>query len=383
MKPSYPIRSLRENFPVTRDMVYVNHAAVSPYSTRVHEAIAGHAAESLERGGVDFESWLETRERLRRLVAQLIHATPDSIAFVKNTSEGLNHVASGLPWKSGDRIILADCEFPANVYPFLHLERLGVQIDFVKAANGWPSTDDFARLITPRTRLMAVSFVEFVNGHRNDLKALGEICRRHDILLSVDAIQGLGAVPLDVQACGIDFLSCGAHKWLMAPSGIGFLYIRPALLKQLTMGHIGWLSVKDAWNFFDFRIDLLDDARRYEMATENWIGIHGMLASIGLLMETGIEAIYDHVVSILDPLVSQLSALDCRFLSSLAPAHRSGILTFAPPRDTRKLFDLMSRERVHCSLREGAIRISPHLYNDDEDIARVADVVTKHVRNNV
>jgi selenocysteine lyase/cysteine desulfurase len=327
MNDPYPIGKLRKLFPVSREMTYLNHAAVSPYSTRVHEAVTRHAGEVLQHGGQGFHDWLDTRERLRRLVAGLVHTMPERIAFVKNTSEGINQLAAGLDWQTGDRIILADCEFPANVYPFLHAARHGVELDFVRTLNGFLTLDDFEQLITPRTRLIAVSFVEFVNGFRNNLNALGELCQRKNILLSVDAIQGLGALPLDVEECRIDFLACGAHKWLMAPSGIGFIYVRPELMERLTMSHVGWLSVKDAWNFFDFRLDLVDDARRYELATENWVGIYGMHASVGLLMETGIEAIHRHLISILDPLIAELQSMGCRIASSLEPEHRSGILS--------------------------------------------------------
>lgn len=361
--------------------MYVNHAAVSPYSTRLTHALSRFAEGNLLRGDEGFAEWVEMRERLRNLVASLIHTDPGRIGFVKNTSEGINQLAAGLDWKPGDRILLADCEFPANIYPFLNTKRHGVEVDFVPTRGGPPRIDDFERCLTDRTRLLAVSFVEFADGFCNDLKALGELCTRRRVLLSVDAIQGLGAVPLNVEECRIDFLSCGGHKWLMGPCGVGFLYVRPELMEQLSMAHVGWLSVKDAWNFSEFHLDVREDARRYELATENWMGVCGLLASLGLLMETGIESIHYHLLSIQDALIAELEAMGCRIASRLENRHRSGILSFDAGERTGAVLEYLTRHRVQCSLRKGLIRLSPHLYNQTDDMMRIADLVRMSLRS--
>ena len=367
----------RSLFPVTAHSIYVNHAACSPVSTRVRSRLEKFLEESSTVAVDNYPQWLETREHLRGQVSKLLHADESAIAFVKNTSDGLNILASGLPWKTGDRIILADCEFPSNVYPFLNLKKRGVEIDFVKNRNGFLLTDDFEKMITPQTRLISVSFVEFINGFRSDLHTLGEICRKHGILFCVDSIQGLGAIPLDVTACGIDFLANGAHKWLMAPAGIGLIYVRDTLLEKIDMSRVGWLSVKDAWNFFDFKLDFLDDAKRFEMATENWLGVYGLDASLELLLEAGIENIYGHLLQLTHILSDGLSGIGMIVASSMDAKHRSGIFSFRAPdaAETKNIFDYLIKNHIICSFREGLIRISPHFYNTEDEMMQILHTV--------
>ncbi|MBL7962115.1 aminotransferase class V-fold PLP-dependent enzyme, partial [bacterium] len=204
----------------------------------------------------------------------------------------------------------------------------GVEIDFVKNKNGFLDTTDFERMLTPQTRLLSVSFVEFVNGFKNDLKTLGELCRSRGIIFCVDSIQGLGAVPLDVEDFQIDYLANGGHKWLMGPAGIGLIYVRDHLFDKINPQHIGWLSVKDAWNFFDYNLDLLDDAKRFETATENWLGVYGLQASLDLLLEVGIDNIYRHLLQITGILVDGLRENGLNIVSSQDTMHRSGIISF-------------------------------------------------------
>lgn len=363
----------RSLFPVTAHSIYVNHAACSPMSTRVRSRIEKLMEESSTVAVDNYPQWIETREHLRGLVSKLIHADESGIAFVKNTTDGLNILATGLSWKSGDRIILADCEFPTNVYPFLNLKKYGVEIDFVKNKSGFLYVDDFEKLVTPRTRLISVSFVEFINGFRNDLNALGQICRKNGIIFCVDSIQGLGAVPLDVKTCGIDFLANGAHKWLMAPSGIGLIYVRDTLLEKIQMRRVGWLSVKDAWKFFDFKLDFLDDAKRFEMATENWLGVYGLDASLELLLEAGIENIYGHILKLTHALAEGLGAMGMIIASSMDKEHRSGIFSFraSSPEETKNIFDFLIKNHIMCSFREDQIRLSPHFYNTEDEMNQI------------
>jgi selenocysteine lyase/cysteine desulfurase len=372
----------RNFFPVTNHSVYVNHAACSPLSTRVRSAL-DQLLEASSTDAVDnFPKWVETREHLRILVGRLIQAPVSRIAFVKNTSEGLNILANGLSWKPGDRIILADCEFPSNVYPFLNLKKRGVEIDFVKNRNGFLYPGDFEKIITPRTRLLSVSFVEFVNGFRNDLEALGEICRKNNIIFCVDSIQGLGAVPLDISSCPIDFLSNGGHKWLMAPAGIGFIYVSDDLMRRIDPSNVGWLSVKEAWNFFDYKLDLLDDARRFELATENWLGVYGLNASLELLLEAGIENIFEHLRTLHKILSEGLAETGMIVASSSEEKHRSGILSFRSPRaeETKFIFDFLAKNHIIASYREGLIRIAPHFYNTEVEMKQILQCIRDAIK---
>jgi len=377
------LAAIRKWFPVTRHKIYLNHAGCSPYSAKVHQAMSAYINEAYGPVVEDYPKNLSTREALRSLIGKLINAPADYIGFVKNTSSGLSVLASGLKWSPGDRIILADCEFPSNIYPFLNLKPYGVLMDFIPSRakfNGFIDVDYIQSLITPTTRLIALSFVEFANGFRNDLETIGDLCRQNGILFSVDGIQGLGALPLDVGKCNIHFLSCATHKWLMGPQGMAFIYVHPDLTEKITMTQVGWLSVKDAWDFFDYRLELLDGARRFETGTENWPGIYGTRAAVSLLMETGIEKIEQHILCLTDRLLEGLCGLGLKTLSSTEPGRRSGIVSFVFPgphqeEKTDQLFRFLNRKNIITAFRDNSIRISPHFYNTTEDMDAVIDAV--------
>ncbi len=289
------LSSYRNLFPVTRSSIYLNHAAISPYSTRVSEALAVQI-KARSHPPVDvYPVFLDERQKLKENVAVLINGQPRDIALIPNTSTGLNWLANGLAWKKGDRILLVEGEFPSNIYPFLNLERKGIKIDFASPASGMIGLDNIASKIHKRTKLLSISFVQFLNGFRIDPVAVGELCRSNGIIFSIDGIQGAGAVPLDVQAAGIDFLANGGHKWLMGPMGCGFMYISPKLHEKLDPVFAGWLSVKNSWDFLDYRLDFLEDAERYEPGTPNFLGIAGAKAATDLLVEVGAGRIEKHL----------------------------------------------------------------------------------------
>ena len=243
------LENYRSLFPVTKKMIYLNHAATSPLSLRVIEVIEEHFHQ---RSITIVENWdfvLDKIEELRTLLAKVVGTDHSRIALVYNTSHGLNIVASGLEWKEGDEILIPEGEFSANVYPFLNLRRKGVKIKLVPTPSGGLEPETLLSAITPVTKLLSVSFVEFLSGYKTNLKAIGEICHDHGIIFVVDAIQGLGAIPLDVIDCGIDALACGGHKWLMFPQGIGFLYITKELQDKIQQSHLGWMSVENPEDF--------------------------------------------------------------------------------------------------------------------------------------
>jgi selenocysteine lyase/cysteine desulfurase len=261
-------------------------------------------------------------------------------------------------------------EFPANIYPFMKLQKEGVEIDFVPTRYGLIKTEDIEKSIKPQTKLLSISFVEFLNGFRNQLQIIGEICKANHVIFSVDGIQGVGAIPVSVRRCGIDFLSNGGHKWLMGPQGCGFMYITPALFEKLNPAFVGWLSVKDSWNFFDYNLDLVDDGGRFEIGTANVIGIFGLLASSSLLIEAGIAGICDHLLRLGERLIHGLTALNYQYIGSDNREERSGIYSFRVPNE-QLLFDHLKQKRVHISLREDVLRFSPHFYNSESDIDQV------------
>ena len=370
MPPNY--EAYRQLFPVAGEWAYLNHSAISPISDRVAEAmhrVISHGHREGWMGPHDVASGAEVRNQ----AAQLIGATPEEVCFVTNTSEGINIVANGLDWREGDNVISAETEFPANIYPWKHLARHGVELRLAPARENRVLVDDIARLMDARTRLVALSFVEFGTGYRNDLEAIGQLCRERGALLCVDGIQGVGAVPLDVRACQIDFLANGGHKWLMGVTGIGLFYCRRELIGQLKPARVGWCSVQDPDNYYCYDSALKEDATRWEIGCNNDIGRAALGAAIGTLLEVGIENVQTRIMALNDRLIDGLRAKGYRITTPIAHrGERSGIICFNHP--THPVADLAERlrqARVVVSQRGAVIRVSPHFYSNQEDIDRL------------
>jgi cysteine desulfurase/selenocysteine lyase len=367
----------RDFFPVTQSSVYLNHAAISPLSVKVTNAIKEHL-EKRSKGQIEvIEDVVAAKERLKKNIGQLIGCQKEEIAIVTNTSEGLNWLANGFTWNKGDRILLFRDEFPANIYPFMNLMRHGVEIDFVPSENGFTDIALIDKKITQQTKVLSVSFVKFYNGYRNDLHKISELCHQNDILFSVDGIQGIGALPLDVGKMHIDFISNGGHKWLMGPLGCGFMYVSPRIRKILSPVFAGWLSVKDSWNFFDYNLDFLEDASRFEIGTSNAIGIIGAAAATDLLCEITPQVIEGYLSSLGDYLIRKMNSVGLEFTGSENKKHWSGIFAFRGSA-AKNLFEYLKENRIYCSLREGAVRFSPHFYNSEADIDFLYDKCEKY-----
>jgi selenocysteine lyase/cysteine desulfurase len=367
----------RHLFPVTEEYAYLNHASIAPYSVPVARAMDDFVARRHRRGWLDAPKWKDRLEEVRKLVAQLMAADPEEIAFTSNTSHSLNIVASGIDWQEGDNLIGAETEFPANVYPWLNLQRLGVEVRLAPARDNRILVEDIAALMDKRTRLVALSFVEFATGFRNDLTTIGQLCRERGIYFCVDGIQGLGALDLNVTQSPIDFLAAGGPKWLMGPIGAGLLYCRWALIEKLVPIRVGWWSVVDRDDFFRYDSPLRDDARRFEEGSVNFLGIHGLGASLELLLEVGIPRIEERGLGLTDYLIAGLQARGYHITTPIAsPQERSGIVCFNHPHHA--LDDLeqrLSEARVVISKRGQAIRVSPHFYNDETDIDQLLDAL--------
>ncbi len=349
-------------------MVYLDHASIGPIPAPARSAVELYLQRRSESDINVFQSFLKIHAQAKQRIGTLLNARPDRIAFCDNTSHGLNILAAGFPWKSGDHVLLTDAEFPANVYPFLNQQRNGVQVDFVKFRGHKLHLEDIERALTPRTRVFAISFVQFLNGFRADLKEIGALCRRKNIILSVDAIQGVGAVPLDVDAMNIDFLSCGSQKWLLNAEGTAFAYVSEELQGQIHQAYVGWVSINDFFSdFFRYRLDLDATARRYEGGTLNVAGIIGLNESVGLLLKAGIAPIARHLESLTGVCIERIKKEPVELLTSDVPSERAGIVTFRP-RDAKAIFEKLKEANVIVSLREGCIRLSPHFYNTREEV---------------
>ncbi len=371
-------------FPITENDIYLNHAAVSPFSNNVINALNSFFKKRLT-GDVDPDPFLfDERETLKKNISHLINGKAENIAIIANTSEGLNWLANSLEWKDGDRVLLTDYEFPANVYPFLNLERFGVAVDYVQNRDGKILIEDIESAITPKTRLLSISFVEFLNGFRNNLLEIGRICKSKNVIFSVDGIQGVGALEIDVEEMGIDFMSNGGHKWLMGPQGCGFMYIRPGLHKKLKPVFAGWLGVKDSSNFLDYNLDFIDDAARYEIGTLNEMGIIGLKASTKILKDIGPENIEKHLFSIGNYLIGSMKEIGFKFTGSAEPSERSGIFSFIN-KDSQiieGLYDYLYKNKIYISVRNGALRVSPHFYNKESDIDALVKMCKDYIDKN-
>ena len=370
---------IRREFPVVHHCTYLNHAAVGTLPGRAREAVQAYAADFNEYAASHYPKWEAAIETTRSRAAQLINAAPEQIAFVKNTTEGLCFAANGIDWRSGDNVVLNDLEFPSNVYPWLNLSQIGVETRMVKSIDGRLSVDAIADMIDARTRAVSISHVEYGNGFRNDLAAIGALCREKDVCFVVDAIQSLGQTPVDVAEMGIDILTADGHKWLLSPEGIGIFYCAPHMTDRLKLYEVGWNSVADAGNYDVYDPTPAPTARRFECGSHNTLGIHALGASLDLLLEVGIEVVQHRLRGLTDLLVEELRAAGYRVLSPRGESEWSGIVTFnSDVHETEALHSTLRTHRIIGARRGGGIRISPHFYNIEEEVLRVGEALPGH-----
>lgn len=362
----------RAEFPITKRYVYFNHAAVSPLSTRVLRAMNAVSDGFLSKGVLCEEAVFGRVDAAREAAARLVGARKDEIAFTKNTTQGVLIAAGGIRWRRGDNVVMPAIEFPANVYPWLALEKRGVRVRLVEPRGGRVTAEMLAGACTTRTRAVTASLVQFSNGYRIDAAALGSFCREQGIYFHADGIQSIGMLRCDVRSMKIDFLSTGGHKWLLGPAGSGFFYCRRALIDELDIWNPGWTGVRDAWTFLDYDPTYRDDAKRFEEGSLNLYGISGLGASIERFLEIGAAKVEERILCLTGLLERGLRERGCVITSPRGAGEASGILCFRRPGfDTEKLFRKLSAARVVASLREGSIRLAPHLYNNEKEVERV------------
>ncbi len=373
-------------FPILRHWDFFNHAGVSPLPRVAADALNRFAMEVAGDAYLGAH-WHEDIERLRVTAAQLMNAHRDEIAFIKNTSEGLSIVANGIDWKPGDRIVTTAVEYPANIYPWMEAARRH-QTELVMV----PEQKDAARHAVvpleailkeaahPRTRLVTLSHVEFASGQRHDLTRIGAFCREHGKLLCVDAIQSLGVVPVDVRAMNIDYLSADGHKWLLGPEGAGVFYCRRELLEQTRPLVVGWLNVVNAMDFGNYDYTLKPDAARYEAGSHNVAGLLALKASMDMIAGIGIPAITARLKHLGDHLSQKLSQKGYTILSARDEEQFSGSVVFTSPRhDQKALVERFRKEhRIELAFRVGRLRCSPHFYNTEQQLDRLAELLPGH-----
>lgn len=360
--------SYRCEFPITEKYIYLDHAGVAPISLSVKKAVERFLMESAEGGVFHYPQWAEKIVGIRKNCARLINAQPDEIAFVKSTSHGLSIVAQGLDWKAGDNLFIYEREFPSNIYPWLNLKRKGVEVRIIPTRDGRLYIEDIERLIDSRTKLLAISSVQYANGFKIDIKRVGGLCRKKGVLLCVDAIQSLGVIPIDVKECHIDFLSADGHKWLLGPEGIGIFYCRKELAAKLNPPLIGWKSVQNEFDFDHPEFKLKTDALKFEEGSMNLLGIFGLGAAVDLLMEVGVENIQDRVLGLGDMIIEEAERRGYSVLTPKAREERGGIITFSGNFDPVKMKESLREKGIMVNARGGGLRVSPHLYNTEDEL---------------
>lgn len=369
---------MHPEFLLAPDLIYLNHAAISPWPKRTQEAVVAFARENARQGSLDYRRWMETETQLRQRLQALLNApSVEDIALVKSTSEGLSIIAYGLDWPRGSNIVSLAGEFPSNRIVWESLVNRGVDLRLATVRFDTDPVEQLAAQVDKHTRLIAVSSVQYASGLRIDLERLGQFCREHHILLCVDAIQSLGAMRFDVQKCQAHFVVADGHKWMLGPEGLGVFYCEASLREQLHLTQYGWHMVEYAGDYD--RPDWMPAAsgRRFECGSPNTLGIHALNASLSLLLDTGMEAVEQAVLGRAHKLIETIQARPQ--LDLLSPSERSrhaGIITFRHRRHTaEELHARLSQAGVICALRGGGIRFSPHFYTPLESLDRAMEIV--------
>jgi cysteine desulfurase/selenocysteine lyase len=369
---------LRALFPVTERANYLNHAAVCAPPIPTIEAIRSQLADVSQNGSVNFRSWIAVKERTRRLVAGMLGARPEQVAFLRNTSDGLSTVANGLDWREGDNLVTFRNEFPSNIYPWLRLrEARGVEVRMCEEHDGRVDLDGLISLIDNRTRLVALSQVQYASGYRADLARVGEAARAHDALLVVDVIQSLGVVPIDVDTDLIDVAAAACHKWLLTPEGVGLLYLSDRARERIQPTLVGWISVPNPEDYGNFEQGWNRGTLPWETGTGPAAIIHGLEVSLSLLTQTGIPEIQSYLETLTDHLCERLQGSNYRVASSRRAGEKSQIVCIRHKEGLTplELYSHLKKRNIITAPRGGSLRISPHFYNTISEIDDLVDAL--------
>jgi cysteine desulfurase/selenocysteine lyase len=368
----------RHLFPLADRYIHMNHAGVSPMSLRAGAAIEQVVDASMNRPYRDH--WAQDEaDRVRELVARLINAPPDSIALTRSTAHGISLLAQGLHWNAGDNVVGATGEYPANVYPWMALGPHGVEFRQAKPVDGRITADGVLSLVDARTRVVALSHVEFWNGFRMDVEAIGEECRRRGIVFAVDVMQSMGALKVDVARMPIDFCAAGAGKWLMGPPGIGFCFFAPELLERIRPVIVGVGSVAGRDRYFEYDLTFAPSARRFEESVVSLLDTAAFGAGLDLLLEVGVGVIEGQVLALSEKLAEGLDRHGCEIVEPWprSRAESSGIVSFRRP-GTSAAAVLRDLTAAHVIARthQDFVRLSPHFYNTEEEVDRVVEMMS-------
>ncbi|HEY0766245.1 MAG TPA: aminotransferase class V-fold PLP-dependent enzyme [Pyrinomonadaceae bacterium] len=362
---------LRALFPITQHSIYLNHAAVSPLPLTTLHAVESQLRDVHENGSANFRDWLATKEQARELLANLLGARPEQVAFMRNTSDALSSVANGLTWRTGDNIVTFSREFPSNIYPWLRIRDVfGVELRMCEERDGRVDLDELESMIDGNTRVVAVSHVQYASGFRIDLQRLGRLVRQRDALFVVDVIQALGVVPTDVEAEFIDVAAGAGHKWLMAPEGVGYLYLSDRARERIQPTLVGWISVPNPDDYFNFEQGWNRGTLAWETGTGPASLLYGFKASLELLTSHGVQRIANYLEELTDHLCEGLNGKPYEVVSSRAPGEKSQIVCIRPPAgfSAMSLYHQLNAKKIVTAPRGDRLRIAPHFYNTAAEV---------------
>jgi len=366
---------LRALFPITERWIYFNHAAISPLPVPTIRAIDAQLRDVHENGSANYRSWLAVKEKARGLLAKLLGARPEQVAFMRNTSDALSTVANGLNWRAGDNIVTFSREFPSNIYPWLRIrDAYGVEVRMCKERDGRIDRAELESLIDHNTRVVAISHVQYASGFRIDLERLGRTVRQHDALFVVDAIQALGVLPVNVEADLIDVAAGGSHKWLLGPEGVGYLYLSDRARERIQPTLVGWVSVPDPDDYLNFDQGWNRGTLAWETGTGAAALVHGLKASLELLDTFGAEKIANYLEELTDYLCGQLEKKNYEVVSSRAPGEKSQIVCIRhlDGLSAMHLYHHLGERKIVTAPRGDRLRIAPHLYNTSQEVDELA-----------
>lgn len=369
---------ISHEFPQDESIIYLNHAAVSPWPFRTAEAVKQFADENISHGATNYSNWTTKETELRGQLKSLINAPSlDDISLLKNTSEALSVVASGLAWKSGDNIVSSNEEFPSNRIPWLAQAKHGVEFREIDIANTDSPEQDLISACDEKTRLITISSVQYGTGRCLDLEQIGQFCSSNNILYCVDAIQSLGALPFDVQSINADFVMADAHKWMLGPEGIALFYCKSDIRNLLELHQFGWHMVKDVGNYDAKDWQVANSGKRFECGSPNMLGIHALSASMSLIEEIGIVNISRNIINYNSYIIDNIKDIDrLVFISPIEKPHFAGIVTFKiEGMDMGELHSKLMGKKVICANRAGGIRFSPHFYTSKDKIDKALEIL--------
>ena len=371
----------RSQMPITEKWAYFDHAAVAPITRNAQKALRDWADQATLGAMQGWAAWRKQSEEVRKLGATLLGARTEEVAFVHNTTEGINFVVEGFPWKEGDNVVTLSGEFPTNYIPWRELKSKGVELRVVPTDRGRVSLSEIEEAFDDRTRLLTLSWVNYISGWRHDLKPISDMVHRRGAYLMVDAIQGLGVMSLDVEQLDIDFLAADGHKWLLGPEGAGFFYLKEELLNLLRPVMTGWNSVEEEFNFDNLEQRIKQEASRYEGGTAN----HGLISALGesvkLLLDIGVDQIEQRMLALNERIRSRLEPLGGEVLGARKFENRSGIISVRfEGHDPAGIQQACRAQGVLINARGGANRISPHIYTNNDDIDRLVEAIQSAVR---